>query len=187
MREVLTRLVLPLFTAAFVCQAALAHDWRELDVREALDQADGIVAVAEAVHRAWAPIGGEAVEAAGSPPELRWWTWIQQRRTEGGEAEVLAVIAALAPAWLERGDPPEVIADWWVDALGELVAHAAARGVDDAARAEAMDALRRAGLEPGAAARASWIAQLPVLTEAERRELAPAFARLDALLAEVPR
>lgn len=170
---------------AFAFQTTFAHDWRELDVRRVLDEAEAVVAVAEAVQGVWAPARGAAAEPAGAPPELRWWTWVQQRRAEGGDDEVMAAVAALAPEWFERGDPPEVVADWWANALGELLAHAAARGVDDDARAAAMADLRRVDLEPSAAARASWIALLPVLTDAERHDLAPAFARLDALVVAV--
>jgi hypothetical protein len=122
-----------------------------------------------------------------APPELRWWTWLQARRTAEGDDAVLAAIALHAPGWLDEAGIREDAAGWWADALGELLAHAAARDVDDAARASAMADLRRADLDRAAAARASWIAQLPLLSDAERRDLAPHFARLDALVAAVAR
>lgn len=166
---------------------ASAHDWHELDARRALAEADAVVSVAEAVQRSWAPTAGAAVAPTGAPPELRWWAWVQERRLQAGDGAVLAAIADHAPAWLDEGGDPGEVATWWANALGELLAHAAARDVDDAARAAAMDDLRRRDLAPDAAARASWIALLPVLTDAERRDLAPAFARLDALVAEAAR
>lgn len=176
-----------LVAACLAFPMASAHEWAELDARRALAEADAVVAVAEAVQRAWAPAPGAAAVPAGAPPELRWWTWLQAQRLERGDDAVLEAIAAHAPAWLDEGGAPDAAADWWANAVGELLAHAAARDVDDAARAAAMDDLRRADLPPDAAARASWVALLPVLTDAERRDLAPAFARLDALVAEVAR
>jgi len=195
---------LPSVAAALVAAALLlptghAHGWHELDARRALEEAGAVVAVAEAVQVAWAPAPGEAdapvgADASvgadplvGAPPELRWWTWLQARRTAEGDDAVLAAIARHAPGWLAEAASPEDAAAWWADALGELLAHAAARDVDDAARAAAVADLRRADLDPVAAARASWIAQLPLLGDAERRDLAPHFARLDALVATVAR
>jgi hypothetical protein len=176
-----------LVVAALLLPAAHAHGWHELDARRALEEAAAVVAVAEAVQGAWAPAAGEADAPLGAPPELRWWTWVQARRTADDDAAVLAAIAAHAPGWLDEAASPEAAAGWWTDALGELLAHAAARDVDDAARASAMTDLRRADLDPATAARASWIALLPTLTDAERRDLAPHFARLDALVAAVAR
>ncbi len=174
-------------SAFLVVSTVLAHGWEELDVRRALAEADAVVAVAAAAQAAWAPASGGAAEPGGAAPELRWWTWVQSRRALEGDDAVLAAVAAHAPGWLDEGDPPEVVADWWVGALGELLAHAAARDVGDVVREAAMADLRRTDLDPAAAARASWIALVPVLTDAERRDLAPAFARLDALVAAVAR
>ena len=174
-----------LVATSLAASTVLAHGWEELDVRRALAEADAVVAVAEAVELAWAPAPGAAVEPVGAPPELRYWTWVQARRAQDGDASVLAAISVHAPEWLDAGDPPDVVAEAWVGALGELLAHAAGRAVDDADRAAAMADLRRADLDAAAAARASWIAVLPVLNDAERRDLAPAFARLDALVAAV--
>lgn len=176
-----------LVAAALLLPTALAHGWQELDVRRALEEAAAVVAVAEAVQAAWTPTPGEADAPVGAPPELRWWTWLQARRVAVGDDAVLAAIAVHAPGWLDEAATPEAAAGWWADAVGELLAHAAARDVDDAARASAMADLRRADLDPVAAARASWIALLPALTDAERRDLAPHFARLDALVAAVAR
>jgi len=188
-----------LVAAALLLSNAHAHGWHELDTRRALEEAGAVVAVAEAVQVAWAPAPGEAdapvgADASvgadplvGAPPELRWWTWLQARRTAEGDDAVLAAIALHAPGWLAEAGIREDAAGWWADALGELLAHAAARDVDDAARAAAMADLRRADLDRAAAAHASWIAQLPLLSDAERRDLAPHFARLDALVAAVAR
>ena len=164
-----------------------AHGWHELDPTRALAEAAAVVAVAEAVQAVWAPALGEADVPPGAAPELRWWTWLQARRMADGDDAVLAAIARHAAGWLDEAATPEDAADWWSEALGELLAHAAARAFDDEARASAMADLRRADLDPAAAARASWIASLPVLSDAERRDLAPAFARLDALVAAVAR
>ena len=174
-----------LVVAALLLTNAEAHGWHELDTRRALEEAAEVVAVAEAVQGAWAPAPGDADAPVGAPPELRWWTWLQARRTAEGDDAVLAAIALHAPGWLDEAGIREDAAGWWADALGELLAHAAARDVDDAARASAMADLRRADLDRAAAARASWIAQLPLLSDAERRDLAPHFARLDALVAAV--
>ena len=164
-----------------------AHGWHELDPSRALAEAAAVVTVAEAVQAAWAPALGEADVPPGAAPELRWWTWLQTRRMVEGDDAVIAAIARHAAGWFDEAETPEAAADWWADALGELLAHAAARGVDDDARAAAMADRRRPHRVPGAAARASWIAMLPVLSDAERRDLAPAFARLDALVAAVAR
>ena len=176
-----------LVAAALLLSNAHAHGWHELDTRRALEEAAEVVAVAEAVQGAWAPAPGDADAPVGAPPELRWWTWLQARRTAEGDDAVVAAIAQHAPGWLDEAGTPEAAANWWADAVGELLAHAAARDVDDAARASAMADLRRADLDPAAAALASWIALLPALTDAERRDLAPYFVRLDALVAAVAR
>jgi hypothetical protein len=186
-RRPLTPVAAALVAAALLLAHAHAHGWHELDARRALEEAAAVVAVAEAVQAAWAPAPGEADAPSGAPPELRWWTWVQARRVADGDDAVLAAIAQHAPGWLAKAASPEDAAAWWADALGELLAHAAARDVDDAARAAAMADLRRADLDPAAAARASWIALLPVLSDAERRDLASYFARLDALVAAVAR
>ena len=184
-RRAIRSVAAALAAAAMLFTNAQAHGWHELDTRRALEEAAAVVAVAEAVQVAWAPAPGEADAPDGAPPELRWWTWLQARRTAEGDDAVLATIARHAPGWLDEAATPEAAAGWWSDAVGELLAHAAARDVDDEARASAMADLRRADLDPAAAARASWIALLPVVSDAERRDLAPHFARLDALVAAV--
>ena len=164
-----------------------AHGWHELDPSRALAEAAAVVTVAEAVQAAWAPALGEADVPPGAAPELRWWTWLQTRRMVEGDDAVIAAIARHAAGWFDAAAPPAAAADGGAAPPGPLLAPAAARGVADDARASAMADLRRADLDPVAAARASWIAMLPVLSDAERRDLAPAFARLDALVAAVAR
>ncbi|MDF1523233.1 MAG: hypothetical protein P1P87_10485 [Trueperaceae bacterium] len=132
---------------------ALAHGWEEPDVERALAEADAIVAVAEAVQAAWTPAPGDADEPVAAPAEVRWWTWLQSRLALEGDAAVREAVAAHAPAWLAEAPDPAAAVGWWLDALGEVLAHAAARDVDDDARAAAAADLARPDLGPAAAAR----------------------------------
>lgn len=189
--------ILAAFTTLVVLSSspAFAHEWEELDVSRVLAQADAIITVAEIVQAAWIRDETDATDPAeapeGAPPELRWWTWVQDRSVTGGAPDILAAIQDTAPEWLadEDGDPDADahtdLVRSWVDALGELVAHAAARTVTMDDRTAATNALSSPALSAADAQRASWIVLLPVLTDDEARDLAPAFARLDALIAEV--
>lgn len=166
--------------------AALAHGWEELDPQRALAEADAVLWVAAAVQRSWSEVGDGAVPAidASWPTELLWWRWFESRLAEEGTAGVVAAIEDHAPAWLAQSPAHDAVA-WWFDALAEIVAHAAARSVDAAARVAAAEVLSRPTAGAGEAELASWLVVLPVLSDAERGELAHAFARLDALVAAV--
>ena len=170
--------------AALLTPAALAHGWEELDTRHVLEQADAIVAVAEIAQAAWIAEPADAPEPDGAPPELRWWTWVQARLAAGGDADVIAGMERVAPAWLRDASAVDVILEW-SDALGVLVAHAAARDVTSDERTAAAEALSRPDLDAAEAQQASWIAQLPVLSDRERGDLAPVLARLEALIEAV--
>jgi hypothetical protein len=166
--------------------AALAHGWEELDPQRALAEADAVLRVAAAVQGGWLDGGEGAVPAidASWPPELLWWRWFESRLAEEGTAGIVAAIESQAPAWLAAAPMRDAVA-WWFDALAEIVAHAAARSVEAAPRVAAAEVLGRPTVAPLEAELASWLVVLPVLSDAERRELAPAFARLDALVAAV--
>ena len=68
-----------------------------------------------------------------------------------------------SPEWLDAGDPPDVVAEAWVGALGELLAHAAGRAVTTPTARPRWPTFD-ADLDAPPAARASWIAVLPDLT-----------------------
>jgi hypothetical protein len=172
--------------ATLLASGALAHGWEELDTRHVLERADAIVAVAELAQDAWTVDPAAAPDPVGAPPELRWWTWVTSRVVDGGDADVVAAIERVAPQWLGDQEPADVVLDW-TEALGELVAHAAARDVEPDEREAAAEALSRPDLDPAEAQAASWLVLLPTLSEAERRDLAPIFARLDALIDAVAR
>jgi len=164
--------------------AALAHGWEELDPHRALAEADAVLSVATAVQGSWSGDGAVPTIDASWPAELLWWRWFEARLADDGDAGVVAAIEEHAPAWLAEATARDAVA-WWFDALAEIVAHAAARSVDAAARVEAAEVLGRSTTASGEAELASWLVVLPVLSDAERRDLAPAFALLDALVAAV--
>jgi hypothetical protein len=172
--------------ATGLAAAGLAHGWEELAPQRALAEADAVLGVAAAVQDGWSDDGDGAVPAidASWPRELLWWRWFESRLADEGTAGVVAAIEDQAPAWLAEAPMRDAVA-WWFDALAEIVAHAAARSVDAAARVAAAEVLGRPTGGSGDAELASWLVVLPVLSDAERRELAPAFARLDALVAAV--
>jgi hypothetical protein len=165
---------------------ALAHGWEELDPHRALVESDAVLRVATAVQEGWLEDGDGTlpdVDVAW-PAELRWWRWFETRLAEDGNVGVVAAIEEHAPAWLAEAPERDAVA-WWFDALAEIVAHAAARMVDAAARVEAAAVLGRPAVAPVEAELASWLVVLPVLSDAEHRALAPVFARLDALVTAV--
>jgi hypothetical protein len=172
--------------AASSLATALAHGWEELDPQRALAESDAVLRVATAVQEGWLEDGDGTlpdVDAAW-PAELLWWRWFETRLAEAGNAGVVAAIEEHAPAWLAEAPERDAVA-WWFDALAEIVAHAAARTVDAAARVEAAAVLGRPAVVPVEAELASWLVVLPVLSDAEHRALAPVFARLDALVTAV--
>lgn len=182
------RFVRPLAACLAAASFAIApaHGWEELDAQRALAEADAVLAVAAAVQGGWTDGADGAVPVgdASWPAELRWWRWFETRLAADGDAAVVEAIRERAPAWLSEGDERDAVG-WWFDALAEVVAHAAARSVDATARVAAAGVLGRPTVAPDEAELASWLLVLPVLDDAERRGLAPAFARLDALVAEV--
>lgn len=179
-------LALAVGLAAALVSTTLAHGWEEVDPRLALAEADAVLDVAAAVQGSWSTVADDPSQDAHAswPAELRWWRWLEARLAERGSADVVAAIQERAPAWLAETRPSDAVA-WWFDALAEIVAHAAARSVDAAMRTEAAEVLGRPDAGSVEAELASWLVVLPSLTDAERRELAPAFARLDALVASV--
>ena len=161
--------------------------WEELDPQRALAESDAVLRVATAVQEGWLEDGDGAlpdVDAAFAT-ELRWWRWFETRLAEEGNAGVVAAIEEHAPAWLAESPERDAVA-WWFDALAEIVAHAAARTVDAAARVEAAAVLGRPAVVPVEAELASWLVVLPVLSDAEHRALAPVFARLDRARLDAP-
>jgi hypothetical protein len=182
------RFALALAAGLVACSlaAALAHGWEELDPQRALAESDAVLRVATAVQEGWLRDGDGTLPAADAawPAELLWWRWFETRLAEAGNAGVVASIEEHAPAWLAEAPERDAVA-WWFDALAEIVAHAAARTVDAAARVEAAAVLGRPAVVPVEAELASWLVVLPVLSDAEHRALAPVFARLDALVTAV--
>jgi hypothetical protein len=172
--------------AACSLAAALAHGWEELDPQRALAESDAVLRVATAVQEGWLRDGDGTLPDADAawPAELLWWRWFEARLAEDGNAGVVAAIQAHVPGWLAEAPERDAVA-WWFDALAEIVAHAAARTVDVATRAAAAEVLGRPAVAPAEAELGSWLVVLPVLSDAERLALAPAFARLDALVTAV--
>lgn len=178
-----TAFVLALAVAVVVSHG-LAHAWQELDRSASAADVEAVVAAAERLQTAWLAADPAPVAPSPLPAELAWWRWFEARLAAAPAAEVEDALRAVAPAWFDEAAPRDVVA-WWSTALGDLAAHAAARTVGPDARAAAATALTAPDPEAEAALVASWIVVLPTLSDAERAELAPVFARLDALVAAV--
>jgi len=176
---------LALLLVLLLCaSAARAHDWRELDTSAQLADAAVALRVAAAVQAAYLP-AERAPSAAAWPPELAWFRWIEAHvADEGrpGRTRIEEALALHAVDWIDDLGPAAA-ARWWWGVVRVVAEHAAARGVTEAERDAAYDALEAAELPEADLVRLSWVAVLPALDDEERRDLASVFAALDALVA----
>jgi len=126
-----------------------------------------------------------APTAAAWPVELAWFRWIEANVAgdgRPGRTRIEEALALHAVDWIDELGPAAA-SRWWWGVVRVVAEHAAARGVTEAERDAAYDALEAAELPEADLVRLSWVAVLPELDDEERRDLAPVFAALDALVA----